>query len=142
MYRDGARAVGVGVRGRGGAPHDLVLALLLLALPQHDALDDGALLGREVRQVRHVVHGGRAPPAGRGPAACCGAVPARDTPLGGLFNNAGRTNGAPPCNDVRRLIDRGGRARRAAHRYTTYMRAHINYATTYVHILTSILRSC
>lgn len=69
-------------RGRGGgAPHDLVLALLLLLLAHHDALDDGALLGREVRKVRHVGHGGRqpsatAPPAVRGPAACCGAVPA------------------------------------------------------------------
>lgn len=37
-----------------------MLALLLLALAQDDTLDDGALLRREVRQVRHVVHGGRA----------------------------------------------------------------------------------
>lgn len=41
-----------GVRGRGrgeGTPHDLVLALLLLLLTHHDAFDNGALLGREMR---------------------------------------------------------------------------------------------
>lgn len=59
-----------------GAPHDLVLVLLLLPLAQHDALDDGALLRREVGQVRHVGHrvqGGGRPRALRGPAAmrCC-----------------------------------------------------------------------
>ncbi|KAI8429797.1 hypothetical protein MSG28_000328, partial [Choristoneura fumiferana] len=59
-----------------GAPHDLVFVLLLLPLAQHDALDDGALLRREVRQVRHVGHrvrGGGRPRALRGPAAmrCC-----------------------------------------------------------------------
>lgn len=42
-----------------GTPHDLVFALLLLPLAHHDALDDGALLGGEVREVRHVGHGGR-----------------------------------------------------------------------------------
>lgn len=77
--RDGWEAVGDGCAracaGEGvGAPHDLVLALLLLALPHHDALDDGALLGREVRQVWHIGHGGR--PRVRGPAARCGALPA------------------------------------------------------------------
>lgn len=59
------------VRRAQGAPHDLVLALLLLPLAHHDAFDDRALLGREVREVRHVGHGGRRPPR-----AACGA-PAR-----------------------------------------------------------------
>lgn len=54
------RAGGCAGGAGSGTPHDLVLALLLLALAQDDALDDGALLRREVRQVRHVVHGGRA----------------------------------------------------------------------------------
>lgn len=45
--------------GGRGTPHNLVLSLLLLSLAHYDTLNDGALLGREVRQVRHVVHGGR-----------------------------------------------------------------------------------
>lgn len=100
-----------------GTPHDLVLALLLLPLAHHDALDDGALLGGEVRQVRHVGHGGRR-------RAACGArarrvavlCPRRDalraTPSGGLFNNAVRANGARPSTDVRAAIDRRSAARR------------------------------
>lgn len=58
VYGDtgGARAAGRGVRG---TPHDLVLALLLLALSHHDAFDDGALLRGEMREVWHVGHGGR-----------------------------------------------------------------------------------
>ena len=84
---------------------------------------------------------------GAGPPRAAVLCPRRElgaTPLGGLFNNAGRANGAPPCSDVSAAIDRGGRARQPpppappppATRDTTYMRAHINYATIYVHICT------
>lgn len=39
------------------SPHDLVLLLLLLLLSHKDILDLHPLVGREVRQVRHFVHG-------------------------------------------------------------------------------------
>jgi len=39
------------------SPHDLVLLLLLLLLPHEDILDLHPLVGREVRQVGHFVHG-------------------------------------------------------------------------------------
>lgn len=65
----------------------------------------------------------------------------RATLTGGLFNNAGRANGAHPSADVSTSIDRdGGRVRATGLterlgelRGTTYMRAHINYAAIYVH---------
>ncbi|KAJ3653257.1 hypothetical protein Zmor_012518 [Zophobas morio] len=37
-------------------PHDFLLALLLLLLPDHDGLDDGPLFGSEVRQIRPFLH--------------------------------------------------------------------------------------
>lgn len=65
--KDMATREGGGLRGTAaGAPHDLVLALLLLSLTHHNTLDDRALLGREVREVRHVGHGVRR-------RAACGA---------------------------------------------------------------------
>lgn len=71
-----------GQREGRGTPHNLVLSLLLLPLAQDDPLDDGAFLRREVRQVRHVVHGGR-PRAERGPAVlrCCARGATLSAPL-------------------------------------------------------------
>lgn len=39
------------------SPHDLILLLLLLLLSHKDILDLHPLVGREVRQVGHFVHG-------------------------------------------------------------------------------------
>lgn len=38
------------------SPHDFLFAFLLLLLPHHDRLDDGPLLGREVREVGTFLH--------------------------------------------------------------------------------------
>ncbi|CAB3238478.1 unnamed protein product [Arctia plantaginis] len=124
-----------------------MFTLFLLPLAHHDTLDDRALFGREVREVRHVSHGGRRQAAtgararrvlrcyARGARLCAPLWPEVY-----LIMPGGPMARTRLLTSAQVLIETGGRVRATGLterlgelRGTTYMRAHINYAAIYVH---------